>query len=362
MDLATLGFLAVVMFGLIAGDAAINASTMAVSVGLPPKVTSAGLTPHAAEEIFVSELSRVLDTPSGVPVPVPRIASRKTVIGAIAESMRMQDLTGAMQDLFGLSPIRVSATMMERGPGLGMEIVLSGDGRRMARLTVAREDGDAVSLVRTAAVAAFEQIAPFRVTLARLRDGLEGDGSSLRQTRADAERLLRRHWEPGQEVERSALYSLLSVLALAENDLAAATQAVQRASEAPNVVASARAFYALNGAFLAIAQGDLEAARRHAARGEELAVRHPIPSFGSYVATVWALIDWAEGRVERARERLEDAARHDPANRTLALYQLRLGAAPTGALAFSMPSPLIPGLMASVFMLDPTTGEVLRRP
>ncbi|RYJ01105.1 MAG: hypothetical protein EON47_11820, partial [Acetobacteraceae bacterium] len=68
MDLATLGFLAAVMFGLIAGDAAINASTMAVSVGLPPKVASAGLTPQAAEEIFVSELSRVLDTPSGVPV------------------------------------------------------------------------------------------------------------------------------------------------------------------------------------------------------------------------------------------------------------------------------------------------------
>lgn len=361
MDLATLGFLAAMMFGLLAGDAAINASTMAVSVGLPPKVAAAGLTPQAAEEIFVAELSRVLDTPSGVPVPVPRIASRKTVIGALAESMRMQDVTGAMQDLFGLSPIRVSATMIERGSGFDMQIVLSGDGRRMARLTVSRDDGDAVALVRAAALAAFEQIAPFRVTLARLRDGLEGDGASLRQTREDAERLLRRHWEPGQEVERSALYSLLSVLTLAENDRAASLLAVQRAAEAPHVMPSARAFYALNGAFLAIAQGDLEAAKRNAARGEELAVRHPIANFGSYVATTWALIDWAEGRVERARERLAEAAATDPSNRTLALYQARLGAATPASLAFSMPAPLIPGLMASVFLMDPTTGEIVRR-
>ena len=66
--------------------------------------------------------------------------------------------------------------------------------------------------------------------------------------------------------------------------------------------------------------------------------------------------------MDRARERLEEAAANDPANRTLALYQIRLGATPTGSLAFSMPAPLIPGLMASVFTMDPTTGEVLRRP
>ena len=61
MDITKPGVLAAVMFGSIAGDAAVGTSTMAVSVGLPAKVTAAGLTPYAAEELFGSDLSRLPD-------------------------------------------------------------------------------------------------------------------------------------------------------------------------------------------------------------------------------------------------------------------------------------------------------------
>ena len=52
MDPPEPGVLATVMFGSIACDAAINASTLAVSVGLPP---------YAEEELFGSDLSRLPD-------------------------------------------------------------------------------------------------------------------------------------------------------------------------------------------------------------------------------------------------------------------------------------------------------------
>ena len=84
MELATIGLLSAIVFGLIAGDAVISANTMAVGIGLPPTVQQSGLTRQSAEEIFVTELSRIAAIPSGVPVPVPRVSSRRTVIGALA--------------------------------------------------------------------------------------------------------------------------------------------------------------------------------------------------------------------------------------------------------------------------------------
>ena len=52
MDPAKPGVLATVMFGSTAGAAAINASTLAVSAGLPP---------YAEEKFFGSDLSRLPD-------------------------------------------------------------------------------------------------------------------------------------------------------------------------------------------------------------------------------------------------------------------------------------------------------------
>ena len=173
MELATIGLLSAIVFGLIAGDAVISANTMAVGIGLPPTVQQSGLTRQSAEEIFVTELSRIAAIPSGVPVPVPRVSSRRTVIGALAEPLKLTDLTVALQDLFGLEPIRVSATIIQRGNGLVMETIVAQEGHPLQRLSFERPDGDAVALIRQAAITTFAEIAPFRVTLAQLRDVLQ---------------------------------------------------------------------------------------------------------------------------------------------------------------------------------------------
>ncbi|MBR0649441.1 hypothetical protein GXW78_07185 [Roseomonas terrae] len=368
MELATIGLLSAIVFGLIAGDAVISANTMAVGIGLPPAVQQSGLTRQSAEEIFVTELSRIAAIPSGVPVPVPRVSSRRTVIGALAEPLKLTDVTIALQDLFGLEPIRVSATVIQRGDGLVMETILAQQGRPLQRLSFERPDSDAVALIRHAAISTFAEIAPFRVTLARLRDLLQDPAIDVAPIRAQAERMLRREWGPDTDIERSALHSLVSVLALLHGDVAGARAEIARADAFQDALATARPFYALNAAFIAVQQGDQRLAERELARAAQVPMRQIIPSFPAYLEVQRGLIDWADGKVDAADAAFRRALEVDPRNLAAQIYRHwiargRDGAPPNAAdrpPVLTSVSPQIPGLMASVFLLDPRDRTLSR--
>lgn len=368
MELATIGLLSAIVFGLIAGDAVISANTMAVGIGLPPTVQQSGLTRQSAEEIFVTELSRIAAIPSGVPVPVPRVSSRRTVIGALAEPLKLNDLTVALQDLFGLEPIRVSATIIQRGDGLVMEAIVAQEGHPLQRLSFERPDGDAVALIRHAAITTFAEVAPFRVTLAQLRDALQDPRIDVRPVRAHAERLLQRDWGKDSDIERSALHSLVSVLALLAGDVEGARAEIQRADAIDGALPTARTFYALNGSFIGVLQGDLALAERELIRAGQTPMRHIIPVFPAYIEVQRGLISWAGGNLDDADAAFQRALEVDPRNNVALIYrhwiaQSRLGVAPdpTDRPSISTTlSPQIPGLMASAFMLDPRTRTVTR--
>jgi hypothetical protein len=368
MEFATIGLLSAIVFGLIAGDAVISANTMAVGIGLPPAVQQSGLTRQSAEEIFVTELSRIAAIPSGVPVPVPRVSSRRTVIGALAEPLKLTEVTTALQDLFGLEPIRVSATVIQRGNGLVMETILAQEGRPLQRLSFERPDGDAVALIRHAAINTFAEIAPFRVTLAQLRDALQDPGIDVGPIRAQAERMLRRDWGADSDIERSALHSLVSVLALLHGDVAAAREEIIRAEAFRGALPTARPFYALNASFVGVLQGDLRLAERELARAEQVPMRQIIPVFPAYVEVQRGLIAWADGKVDDADAAFLRALEIDPRNNVALIYrhwiaQSRLGVPPDPAdrpRVASAFSPQIPGLMASAFVLDPRNRDISR--
>ena len=118
MDILTIGFLGAIFVGLMAGDAVISSNTMTVNVGLPPVVQQSGLTRGPAEELFVTELARITSIPSALPLPMPRVASRRTVVGAIAQPLMLTEMTSALQDLFGLQPIRIGLLPVRWTPSL----------------------------------------------------------------------------------------------------------------------------------------------------------------------------------------------------------------------------------------------------
>ena len=368
MELATIGFLSAIVFGLIAGDAVISANTMAVGIGLPPAVQQSGLTRQSAEEIFITELSRIAAIPSGVPVPVPRISSRRTVIGALAEPLKLTEVTAALQDLFGLEPIRVSATVIQRGDGLVMETIVAQEGQPLQRLSFERADGDAVALIRHAAVSTFAEIAPFRVTLARLRDALQDPTIDVAPVRAQAERLLRRDWGAHSDIERSALHSLVSVLALLHRDVPGAMAEIQRADAIEGALPTARSFYALNASFVGLLQGDLRLAERELTRAAHIPMRQIIPVFPAYIEVQRGLIAWADGKADVADAAFARALEVDPRNQVALIYRYWLARARDGAppnaadrpQVVSAVSPQIPGLMTSAFLLDPRDRSYTR--
>lgn len=368
MELATIGLLSAIVFGLIAGDAVISANTMAVGIGLPPSVQQSGLTRQSAEEIFITELSRIAAIPSGVPVPVPRVSSRRTVIGALAEPLKLTEVTAALQDLFGLEPIRVSATVIQRGDGLVMETIVAQEGRPLQRLSFTRNDSDAVALIRHAAVSTFAEIAPFRVTLAQLRDVIQDPTIPVGPVRAQAERLLQRDWGHGSDIERSALHSLVSVLALLDGDVAAAREEITRADAFEGALPTARSFYALNASFVGVIQGDLRLAERELTRAAHIPMQQLIPTFPAYIETQRGLILWADGRVDQADAAFERALGFDSRNQAAQVYRhwivrMRQGAAPDAAdrpAVVTSLSAQIPGLMSSTFLLDPRSRSVTR--
>ncbi len=361
MELATIGFLSAIVFGLIAGDAVISANTMAVGIALPPTVQQSGLTRQSAEEIFITELSRIAAIPSGVPVPVPRVSSRRTVIGALAEPLKLTEVTAALQDLFGLEPIRVSATVIQRGDGLVMETIVAQEGRPLQRLSFTRDDSDAVALIRYAAVSTFAEIAPFRVTLAQLRDVLQDPAIAVAPIRAHAERLLRRDWGQDSDVERSALHSLVSVLALLDGDVAAARAEIVRADAIEGALATARSFYALNASFVGVLQGDLRLAERELTRASQIPMRQILPTFPAYIEVQRGVIHWADGKIDLADEAFARALTVDPRNLPALVYRHWISLIRQGAAAdatqrppvVSAVSPQIPGLMNSAFLIDP---------
>ena len=371
MDLMTIGFLGAIIMGLMAGDAVINSNTMTVNVGLPPAVQQSGLTRGPAEEIFVAELARITSIPSAVPVPVPRISSRRTVIGALADPLKLSEMTMALQDLFGLEHIRISATMLQVQTGLQMEIVVAQEGRPLKYLRVAHPNLDAVSLIRLAAREAFAEVAPFRVTLARLNALLDGSETNIGDVRAATNAILGRNWRQGDGIEHSAMFSLASILSLLDGDATQAVREVLRAQSFPGALPAERAIFAMNHAFLSILAGDLEQARAHTERGIAGSPGHPIANFPSYVLIQRGLLAWAEGQREAALQRMQDALELDPANRNAQIYAAWLHHLNSGAPgrfdAASLPeplsrSPMVPGLMASVFLQDPTARQVQRAP
>jgi len=299
-----------------------------------------------------------------VAVPTPRVSSRGSLISALAEPLRLTGLTTALQDLFGLESVRVSATMLQVEAGLRMEIVVSQQGKPPRLLELSPPNLDAVELLRRGAREALTEIAPFRVMLARLHDFLDGKETDLSGVRAATNTMLGRNWRRDDYIEHSAFLNMSAVIFLLEGDPAQAAREVHLADS----LLSTRAIHALNAAFLSILSGDLERARAQTERGIILSLRAP-PFVRPYVLIQRGLLAWAEGQRETALQLMQEALQVEPDNRNALSYVAWLQHLNSGAPGqfdpASLPRPLnrtqmIPALMASVFLQEPLARQISR--
>jgi hypothetical protein len=373
IDLATLGLLSFALMGLIAGDAVLNANTLSVNITVPARVAERGFTREAAEHIFAAEASRLVSAPSTLAAPTVRISSQRNVIGVLAEPLRLGEMTTALQDLFGLQPLRVRGVLLEEEGRQRLVLTVSNRDIPPRQLTVTRTDHDPVALVRDGANATFDIVSPYRVALTNFRAGVAGEPEALDRARAGVARALRGLPARGGTLDTAGLLTISGLLQLFSGDVAAADTAFVRAAEVPGLTDAARSVGDMNLAFTAIAERRpadalalARSARLHAERGD---IR--LAGFTAHVDLLEALAAWASQDLPRAEALLRRAAERLPENDTAHIYLVTLyrETGQTEAMAQAQRrvdlsrtfAGTIPAIAASLFWIDPATGAIQRR-
>jgi len=373
MDFVTLGFITMALMGLITSEAVLNANTLSVTISVPPRVAEMGFTRQAAEEIFAAEVKRIVDAPSTISRPSMRISSRKSVLGALSESLQLGGLTTAIQDLFGQETVRVTGALMQETEKYRLVLTVSDRDSIPIQLDIRREDNDVVAVLRDGATATFERVAPYRVALSRFLAGIKGDQAQLARSRIDTKTALQLPVQRGRESEWAGLNTLDALHYLMANDTREATAAFKRAYADPNISMGAKAVGQVNYAFMAIASRQPAEAWRYAqsAREYQAGSDTSLWNFEAYIDISEGLAAWATGDLAAAERLFTLAAQKMPRDETPLVYLVQLlsslnktEAAEAARARLEQSSSFsgeIPAMALSLFWIDPKTGAIERR-
>jgi len=305
MDLTTLGLLLALGFGLLGVDAALNANTFGIHINVPAELEAQGINQHIAEEVFTSEVIRIAQTPSLLAPPTVRSTSEKTIIGAVASSMNLDDVTFTMQKLLGLNPVRLTGALLhgEARPRFFLTGATQATGAFMIDLR--GESEDYIELVRRGAQLAIERAGPYRAALfhfAREADSIQPD-FSVAETIALRELALAAR--PSTLVRRAYLHNLLGIIALMRNDpIGAERQFRDAISEGPK-----EAIGYINLAFVQVHFDHYRSAIETIRRVFEPDPLTEVPQLLAAAETTWAVSAWGDGRPAEAERLFEGAAR-----------------------------------------------------
>src|SRR5260221_6851439 len=98
-----------VTFGLFTANAVVESDVVTVEFNVPAKYSNAGYGSDVAQNIFLSELQDILDTKSVTPGRIIRRSNDKTVVSALAESLKLQDINYSLQTALRFDVARIHA-------------------------------------------------------------------------------------------------------------------------------------------------------------------------------------------------------------------------------------------------------------
>jgi hypothetical protein len=377
-DFTSLFLIAGIMFGLLAGDAAIYGDTLRVHITVPQSISSAGFTEASAESLFTAEATRFMRGESIIPAPTLRVNEDPTVFTALAKPFNLDPVVAAMQSQFGIEQLLITAAVLAPGdavrpqsPGtkLDMALVVVGRPHQMPVQTVLEQpDGDVITLIKRGAAWAMEQVSPYRVVLADAIAGAQGDPSGFSQAKETAQRFLARPWNPDRASELALTRNILALLALFANDLKEANAQLEIADITPDLLPQARSVISLNQAFLAVAQRLPDQAARFLAKGRTVSEPLQLPDFGNNLAILEGLVAWSGGDTVTAEAKFRKVVADAPTDETAHHYLAELltatghkqgAAAETAAVGASHRfDQKLQGLAVVLFWTDPINGGV----
>lgn len=222
MDPASLALAAAMVFGLLTADAAVSANSVAVSVSVPPAIVQTGFTAEVAERVFTSEFERMSRARSLLRAPSVRSAREPTIVGVIANALKLDNFTGALQDLLGLDHPRVNVAIVVPAPNRTRLLVNSVSARSGAFTVQVESDAGPEALLRIGAMQTMDQFEPYRSALFHFEQALLSSAHDFTRVKAVAQRELARPSTTATLQENSYLQNLLGIVALMEDDRATA--------------------------------------------------------------------------------------------------------------------------------------------
>jgi tetratricopeptide (TPR) repeat protein len=283
MDLTTIVATFMVAFGLFTANAVVESDVVTVEFNVPSKYSNAGYGSEVAQNIFLSELRDILDTKSVTPGRVVRGTNDRTVVSALAESLKLQDMTYSLQRALGYNVARIHANIVHDGEETSL-VVLGQvrKGKEFKFSITRRPDEPLVSLIRRGAHETAYQMEPYLALLYFVQ--ASQSCSILPKTTQLIHAQITNFSSTARSAPRSQYQNLLGIAALFCSDSKTAREAFAAAIEADPASASA----ILNLAFVEIYEDRYVEAERVARRVLEPTPMAAPPEVISAAHLIWA--------------------------------------------------------------------------
>lgn len=232
MDIGSLIAAALLSLGLIGTDAAINAGNIIFEVGVTRKLADRGYTAPVVDALLDNDLKQIVEFRSMVHRTRIRSADQKSIVGSIAESLSLKDVTAAFQAEFGFDSIRLVGSLMDGETG-EFHFLLAGDSQHTGKFAIDMTSGDNQPLpafLHDVAEAIAKRLEPYAVAVEKFNALQRKDQHT--QNDADHEsfvryvtRQLKNESDSGSEGDdRAAFYNLLGMASLLYHEHACAAQ------------------------------------------------------------------------------------------------------------------------------------------
>jgi len=388
IDFTSLFIIAGLLFGLLAGDAAIYGDTLTVRIAVADNIGKAGFTEATAEQVFTAEAARILRGESIIPAPALRVSSNPTVIAALAKPLNLDSVVAALQGQLGIDHLAVGGAIVAEpggekpvadkaqypltlGTRLDMVIIVVQPSQAPVQTVFVEDDGDPVTLVKRAAAWAMEQVSPYRVVLAHALDGVQGDPKGWTAARNAAQRFLAKPWDPNRASELAMTHNILALMAMNDGDIKAAEAQLDSTEPIPGVLPQVRSEIVFNQAFVAVAANRPGEAAALLRKARDASLTLDLPHFADNLDVLEGVVDWANGDAAGAEVMFRDAAATAPHNEAAHHYLAMLLAArgdAQGAAAEQRAAGIaqqfesrLQGLAVTLFWTDPVKGGVTSR-
>ncbi len=319
LDLTSLMYAIILGFGIFGLDAAWNAGTIKTEFHVSEKLGSAGIRPEFATAVFSRELQEVFSVPSLVRPPTVRSSHDKTFVSIMAESVGLRDATAAFQDLFGLHPVKITATLTTENAQPRLEVISEGGLHGTFYLALDGRVGEpAVTLLRRGAIDVAARLDSYHTALFLL-DPPEG-APDVAKARRVLDAAIAAQTPTRINVTRGRFHNLRGIVALLEDDkTAAATHFEQSITDDPSLVAAH-----LNLAFTRVEQDRYADAAMIARHVLDVHQRGLPPALLSSIHSINGVVAWTQKKYQEAETHFASAVAAVPAATEAYIYWGRM--------------------------------------